>query len=120
MAIQGGIEAKMELLQAQMEGGREDHVAEVELLQRTMKKAMVKKSFAEHDAMKMLLAFLDKREHAYTLILSEKKELLEMERRAMFEKRAEVRWLISFFDTEKTLKSIESRLDYQLDVDTAG
>lgn len=114
------VEEKIELLQQKMAGGRTDHIAELDSMRKTLKKAMLKKNFAEHPAMTMMLEVLRKREASYTMIIDNKRELTEVERRGFFEKRDEVRFLLSFFNVDRTIESIEKELDYQLSGDVRG
>lgn len=105
----------MDKLVDRLRDGREDSLAEVISLQKTLKAAMLKKNLKEHPALKQLLNVLKKREEAYTLILSNKEDLTEEKRMGMFERRKEVRFILSFFESaEKTISGIEEQLDYQL------
>ena len=71
----------------------------------------------DHDAMKQLLSLLKKREEGYTLILANKEDLDQAKRQGFFERRKEVRFILSFFEVDKTLETIEAQLDYQLSED---
>lgn len=109
-----GIDAKMDKLIEKMSDGREDQLAEVLAMRKVIKNAQVKKNFKEHPAMKMLLDLLHKRDQAYTMILSNKEDLTDTQREGFFQRRKEVRFILSFFEVEKTIDSMEAQLDYQL------
>ncbi len=109
------IENKMEKLVERLSDGRSDQLEEVASMKKTLKTAMLKKNLKEHPALCQLLDVLRKREEAYTLILSNKEDLIEIKRQGMFERRREVRFILSFFDSaDKTIESIDKQLDYQL------
>lgn len=108
------IEKKMNELVGRIEGGREDQVAEVLSMKRSLKTAMLKKNLKEHPTLLLLLSLLRKREQGYTLLLSNKEDLEEVKRRAIFEARRECRFMLSFFEVDKTIENIERELDYQL------
>ena len=109
------LEVKIGKLQERMKGGREDQLAEVINMKKVLKTALLKKNLKEHPALGQLLALLRKREQAYSLILQNKKELTESERAGYFDRREELRFILSFFDSaDKTISKIEEQLDYQL------
>lgn len=112
------IDAKMAKLLERMRDGREDQLAEVVAIKKTLKTALLKKNLKDHPALTQLLSTLKKREEQYTMLLANKEDITELERRAMFAQRREVRFIISFFDgSEKTIQNIENQLDYQLSDD---
>lgn len=104
----------MDKLIDKLKGGRPDHIEEVVSMQKTLKTAMLKKNLKEHPALQRLLAALRKRESSWTTILANKKDLTEGDRREYFAKREEDRFLISFFNVDTTIESIEKNIDYQL------
>jgi hypothetical protein len=111
------IETKMEKLMEKVNDYRPDAAEEVMSMQKTLKAAMLKKNFKDHPALVQLLATLKKREEAYSIILQNKRDLTEAQREGYFQRRDEVRFILGFFDVEKTIESIESQLDYQLSSD---
>ena len=109
------IETKLDKLADKLEGGREDHIEEVSAMRKTFKEAMLKKNLAENPAMEKLLALMKKRENSFTVLLSNKEDLTSDQRNAFFNRRKEVRFILSFFESaDKTLESMETQLDYQL------
>ena len=109
------IDVKMNKLVERMSDGREDQIAEVISMKKTLKGALLKKNLKEHPALVQLLSTLKKREEQYTMILANKEDLNETERQAIFARRKEVRFILSFFDSaDKTIESMEKQLDYQL------
>lgn len=110
-------QASMQKLVEKMSNGRPDQLAEVQAMQRSLKTAMLKKNFKEHPAMSLFIATLRKREQAYCLILQNKRDLTEVQRQAFFEKRDELRLILSFFKVESVIDTIEKELDYQLSDD---
>ncbi len=117
-----GIEAKMQKLVETFDDARGDQRAEVQAMQKSLKQAMLKKDFKSHPAMQLMLATLQKREQAYTLVLANKQDLNELDRKRYFGKREEIRWVLSFFAVESTIENIDKQLDYQLSdaVDSGG
>lgn len=115
-------EKKIDLLITRLDGGRQDHLEEVLSMRKALKQAMLKKNFKEHPALKLMIDTLRKRNEAYSLVLSDKRELTEINRREYFARRDEVRWLLSFFEVDRTIETIEKRIDYQLsdDVEEGG
>lgn len=105
----------MDKLVGKLDEYRPDQVPEIQAMQKSLKMASLKKNFKEHPAMKQLIDTLRKREKGYTLVLSDKEDLDEQKRQAYFARRAEVRWILSFFDVDQTIESIERRLDQELD-----
>lgn len=108
------IEEKMSKLENKMADGREDQLAEVVAMKKSLKTALLKKNFADHPAMVQLLSLLRKREQSFSTLLQNKEDLIEEKRLAMFQRRKEVRFILSFFDIDKTIEGIEAQLDYQL------
>lgn len=108
------IEQKMSKLVERVNDYRADASEEIVAMQKTLKNAMLKKNLKEHPALMQLLSTLRKRENAYSLILQNKRDLSDVERRGYFDRREEVRFIISFFDVDKTLETLENALDYQL------
>ena len=109
------IDVKMNKLVERMSDGREDQIAEVISMKKTLKGALLKKNLKEHPALVQLLSTLKKREEQYTMILANKEDLNETERQAIFARRKEVRFILSFFDSaDKTIERMEKQLDYQL------
>ena len=109
------LEMKLDKLQERIKGGREDQITEVVSMRKTLKAALLKKNLKEHAAVAQLLALLHKREQAYSLILQNKRELTEVQRAGYFDRREELRFILSFFDSaDKTISKIENSLDYQL------
>ena len=105
----------MEKLVDKMRTGREDQLEEVIAMQKTLKNALLKKNLKQHPALLQLLGVLRKREQAYSLILTNKENLSQEERSGMFERRREVRFILSFFESaDKTIEGIRSQLEYQL------
>lgn len=112
------LEAKLSQLSEKMEGGREDQIAEVVSIKKILKAAMLKKNLKEHPALNALLDVLRKREDGFTIVLANKEDLTTEQRLAYFNRRKEVRFILSFFDSaDKTIESIEKMLDYQLSED---
>lgn len=105
----------MEKLVGKLDEYRPDQVPEIQAMQKSLKMASLKKNFKEHPAMQLLIDTLRKREKGYTLVLSDKEDLDEQKRQTYFARRAEVRWILSFFDVNQTIESIERRLDAELD-----
>lgn len=108
------LEEKMSQLMQKVDDYRPDQQEEIVRMQKTIKTAMLKKNFKQHPALTELLSLLKKREESYSLILSNKEDLTETQRFGYIARRREVRWLISFFEVDKTLKTIEQTIDYQL------
>lgn len=108
------IEEKMKKLEDKMSDGREDQLEEVISMKKSLKMALLKKNFADHPAMIQLLSLLRKREQSFSTLLQNKEDLNEEKRMAMFQRRKEVRFMLSFFDVDKTITGIEAQLDYQL------
>lgn len=94
---------------------RPDTQAVVVAMQKALKTASLKKNLGNHPAFKLLLKTLRDRERQYSLVLSNKEDLDEIKRHAYFARRGEVRWILSFFDVEQTIESIEKTLDEELD-----
>lgn len=105
----------MEKLIGKLDEYRPDQVPEIQSMQKSLKLASLKKNFKQHPAMQMLLDSLRKREAGYTIILSNKEDLDEGKRQAYFARRAEVRFILSFFDVDQTIDTIERQLDKELD-----
>lgn len=99
---------------------RPDQVPEIQAIQKSLKMASLKKNFKEHPAMLLLIDTLRKREKGYTIVLSDKEDLSQEKRSAYFARRAEVRWILAFFDVDQTIESIERRLDTELDLQLSG
>ena len=109
------IDTKLDKLAEKMDGGRTDHLAEVEVMRKTFKDATLKKNLAKNPAMEKLLGLLKKRESSFTSILANKEDITEAQRSAFFNRRKEVRFILSFFESaDKTIESLEATLDYQL------
>lgn len=108
------IESKINRLVESFKDGRPDAHAEIISIQKTLKVAMLKKNLKEHPALVQLLNVLKKREEGMTLVLANKEDLPHEERMALFQRRREIRFVISFFNVEPTIDSIEKTLDYQL------
>jgi hypothetical protein len=104
--------SKLDKLAEKMEGARADQLEEVVRMRKTLKAAMLKKSLKEHPALTELLSLLRKRETSYSLLLSNKP--MDDRRTEWFARRAEVRFIISFFEVDKTIEHIDAELDYQL------
>lgn len=111
------IETKMTKLVEKVNDYRPDASQEIVAMQKSLKNAMLKKNLKEHPALAQLLATLKKREEAYSLVLQNKRDLSDVERRGYFDRREEVRFIISFFEVDKTLETLEKQLDYQLSED---
>lgn len=109
------IETRMKQLVDKLDDYRPDQQEEVIAMQKSLKTASLKKNLADHPSMKLMLDTLRKRENGYTLVLSNKEDLEEMKRHAYFARRAEVRWILSFFDVDQTIESIEKRIQSELD-----
>lgn len=105
----------MDKLVEKLDEYRPDQVAEIQSMQKSLKTALLKKNIAQHPALQQLVDTLKKREKGYTLILSDKEDLSEVDRKAYWARRAEIRFMISFFDVDATIESIETRLDSELD-----
>lgn len=108
------VDVKMQKLVDKLDDYRPDQQAEVAAMQKALKTASLKKNFADHPAMQLLLETLRKREQGYSLVLSNKEDIDEVKRHAYFARRAEVRWILSFFDVGQAIESIERRLDEEL------
>lgn len=108
------IETKMTKLVEKVNDYRPDASVEIVAMQKSLKAAMLKKNLKEHPALAQLLATLKKREEAYSLVLQNKRDISDVERRGYFDRREEVRFIISFFEVDKTLETLEKQLDYQL------
>ncbi len=109
------IENKMMKLSDKMQGGREDHIQEVQKMQKVLKNAMLKKNLKEHPALSQLLSLLRKREEGYAILLGNKEDLTEDQRKGYFERRKEIRFILSFFENaDRTIENMEKRIDYQL------
>lgn len=106
---------KIDKLVEKLDDYRPDQQAEVISMQKTLKAATLKKNFKDHPAMKMLIDLLRKRELGYTLVLANKEDLTEIKRQGYFDRRAEVRWILSFFDVDQTIENIEKRIDAELE-----
>ena len=109
------IDAKMNKLVDKLDDYRPDQQSEVQAMQKSLKTAMLKKNLKDHPSMKLLVDTLRKREASYSLVLSNKEDLSEVKRQAYFARRTEVRWILSFFDVDQTIESIEQRLDSELE-----
>lgn len=106
---------KIDKLAEKLEGGREDHLAEVALMRRTLKDASLKKALAQNPAMEKLIGMFRKRENSFTQVLANKEDMTEAQRAAFFQRRKEVRFILSFFESaDKTLEALDKALDYQL------
>lgn len=114
------IELKMEKLIEKLDDYRPDQVQEIQAMQKSLKQAMLKKNLKEHPSMKLLIKTLGDRERGYTLVLSNKEDLEEMKRHAYFARRSELRFILSFFDVDSTIKNIERDLDAELDNQLSG
>lgn len=108
------LETKMNRLLERMDDGRPDQLEEVKAMQKTLKSAMLKKNLKEHPALQQLLSTLKKREESYTTLLANKEDLPQEKRDALYNRRKEIRFILSFFNVESVLASLESTLDYQL------
>lgn len=114
------IETKIKKLEDKMADGREDSLAEIVAMKKTLKNAMLKKNLKQHPALLQLLGVLRKREASYTTILANKEDMDEVTRQAYFQRRKEVRFMLSFFDSaDKTIKGLNAELDYQLSDEVA-
>ncbi len=114
------IDVKMNKLIERMRDGREDQIEEVISMRKTLKQALLKKNLKEHPALIQMLSTLKKREEQFTMILANKEDVTDLERQAMFARRKEGRFILSFFDSaDKTVESIEKQLDYQLSDDVS-
>jgi len=112
------IESKIDKLAEKLEGGREDQIVEVKTMRTIFKTAMLKKNLAENPAMSKLLYVLRKREASITSVLSNKEDLTGEQRIGFFNRRKELRFILSFFDSaDKTIESLDKQLDYQLSDD---
>lgn len=105
----------MEKLIAKLDDYRPDQVAEIQSMQKSLKTALLKKNLKQHPALNALLLTLKKREEGYTLVLANKEDLPEEKRQAYFARRGEVRFILSFFDVDSTIDTIERSLDTELD-----
>lgn len=108
------VDTKMAKLVEKLDDYRPDQQAEVIAMQKSLKAASLKKNLAEHPSMKLLIETLRNREAQYTLVLSNKEDLDDKKRGAYFARRAEVRFILSFFDVDSAIASIEERLDQEL------
>lgn len=106
----------MQKLVEKLDDYRPDQVEEIKAMQKSLKQASLKKNLANHPAMKLLLDTLRKREQGYNIILTNKEDLPDVKRQAYFARRAEVRFILSFFDTTSSMNGIEQRLDAELEV----
>ena len=112
---ESAIEAKMNKLVDKMSDGREDQLSEVVSMRKTLKSAMLKKDLRNHAAMQKLLELLRKREASFTMVLANKEDLDPVKREGFFQRRKELRFILSFFDSvDRTIDGIERQLDYQL------
>lgn len=109
------VDVKMNKLVEKLDDYRPDQQSAVVAMQKALKTASLKKNLGDHPAFKLLLKTLRDRERQYSLILSNKEDLEEIKRHAYFARRGEVRWILSFFDVEQTIESIEKTLDEELD-----
>lgn len=109
------VDIKMSKLVEQLDNYRPDQQSAVQAMQKALKTASLKKNLGDHPAFKLLLKTLRDRERQYSLILSNKEDLEEIKRHAYFARRGEVRWILSFFDVDQTIESIEKTLDEELD-----
>jgi hypothetical protein len=109
------VDIKMSKLVDKLDDYRPDTQAVVVAMQKALKTASLKKNLGNHPAFKLLLKTLRDRERQYSLVLSNKEDLDEIKRHAYFARRGEVRWILSFFDVEQTIESIEKTLDEELD-----
>lgn len=109
------LDSKLNKLVEKLDDYRPDQQAEVIALQKTLKLATLKKNFKEHPAMKMLMDLLRKREVGYTLVLANKEDLSDIKRQGYFDRRAELRWILSFFDVDQMIENIEKRIDAELE-----
>lgn len=116
MAEMISTEAKMTKLVEKLDEYRPDMVGEVKAMQKSLKTALLKKNLSQHPALKLMLDTLRKREAGYSLVIDNKEDLPEDKRKMYFARRAEVRFILSFFDVAATLESIDSRLDKELDM----
>ena len=115
-----GTEGKLDKLEEVMSDARQDQREEVVQMRKTFKSAMLKKNLKEHPALTRFLSLLRKREQGYTLILANKENLTDVARQGYFERRKEVRFILSFFDSaDRTIESIDKKLDYQLSDEVA-
>lgn len=105
----------MDKLEEVMSDARQDQREEVVKMRKTLKGAMLKKNLKEHPALAQFLSLLRKREQGYTILLANKEDLTDVKRQGYFERRKEVRFILSFFDSaDRTIESIDKALDYQL------
>lgn len=109
------IDIKMQKLVDKLDDYRPDQQTAVQAMQKALKTASLKKNLGEHPAFQLLLKTLKDRESQYSLVLSNKEDIEEIKRHAYFARRAEVRWILSFFDVDQTIESIERTLDEELD-----
>ena len=108
----------MDKLVERMSDGREDQLLEVEGMKKVLKNAMLKKNLKEHPALVQLLNILRKREQGFTLVLANKEDLADTKREGFFQRRKEVRFILSFFDSaDRTIDGIDKQLDFQLSDD---
>ena len=101
-------------LAEKLEGGREDHLKEVVSMQKTLKKALLKKNLKEHPALHQLLQTLTKREQGYRLILANKREMTSEDRNIMFARADEIKFVLNFFNIDPVLEGVEKYVEYQL------
>lgn len=112
------LESSIDKLAEKLEGGREDHLAEVSSMRKIFKDASLRKKLMENPAMKKLIDMLKKRESSFTVVLSNKENLTTEQRNNFFSRRKEVRFILSFFENaDKTLESLEKIVAYQLSND---
>lgn len=115
MRIDVGIETDMGKLIEKIDEYRPDQVPEIQAMQKSLKTAMLKKNFSEHPALSLLLSTLRKREKSYTLIISDKEDIDVVQRASYFARRAEVRFILSFFDVDSSIDTIERRVKAELE-----
>jgi len=110
------LESKLNRLEEQLDGGRDDAVAEVQAMRGLFKDAKLRKALGAQPAFVKLLSFLRRREAAYTLVLANKEDLDATKRAALFERRKECRFVLSFFDSaDKSIETLEKQVDFQLE-----
>lgn len=98
-----------------MDGARDDQMGEINAMRVTMKNALLRKNLKEHPAFQKLVAYLRKRDQSYTTLLINKP--MDEKRVEWFSRREEDRFILGFFEVDKTLESLEKQLDYQLSED---
>ena len=108
------IDLKMGKLVERLDQYRPDAVPEILSMQKSLKTAQLKKNFVEHPAVKMFVDAMRNRDQQYTAVLSNKEDLDDAKRSAFFARRAEVRFVLAFFDVDATIQSIEQRLHQSL------